>query len=51
MEWLAQLNDDDICDILPQLVQVNLGDNWDILFPPPICPKVVSGGLLADVCL
>lgn len=22
VEWLAQLRDDDICDILPQLVQV-----------------------------
>ena len=24
VEWLAYLSDDDICDILPQLVQVQL---------------------------
>lgn len=24
VEWLAELNDDDVCDILPQLVQVQL---------------------------
>ena len=24
VEWLAELSDDDICDILPQLVQVQL---------------------------
>jgi hypothetical protein len=24
VEWLAELGDDDICDILPQLVQVQL---------------------------
>ena len=27
VEWLSELNDDDICDILPQLVQVNKFEN------------------------
>lgn len=31
VEWLAKLSDDDICDILPQLVQVQLINQYNRL--------------------